>query len=104
MGSTRSTALITLALLNSQPVRDFLESIVFLDSKRPYTKDVLMRIDLAKVLERVSLKQIKTYLASIKAPPCELDEEDLNFLPARQEVETQPMLALEKRARYVAEV
>ena len=57
---------------------------MFLDAKRPYTKDVLMRIDLGKVLERVSLKTIKTYLVSIKAPPCELDEEDLNFLRAVQ--------------------
>jgi methylase of polypeptide subunit release factors len=95
-------ALVTLALLNSQFVRDFLESIVFLDSKRPYTKDVLMRIGLERVLERVSLSNIKTYLASIKAPPCEIDEQDFDFLRVKQGSEAQAMLALEKRARYVA--
>ena len=95
-------ALVTLALLNSQRVRDFLESIVFLDSKRPYTKDVLMRIDLEKVLEVVSLDDINAYLRSIQAPLCDLAEEDLDFLRPERESAKQAMLALEKRARYVA--
>lgn len=39
-------AAITFALLNSQRVERFLKSIVFRDSKRMITKEVLMRIDL----------------------------------------------------------
>lgn len=42
-------ALITTILLNSKRVSTFLKSIAFLDSKRPYTKDILMRIDLLKI-------------------------------------------------------
>ena len=43
-------AIITMTLLNSQKVQDFLYSIAFLDKKRPYTKEVLMRIDLPQVI------------------------------------------------------
>lgn len=43
-------AIITMTLLNSQKVQDFLYSIAFLDKKRPYTKEVLMRIDLPKII------------------------------------------------------
>lgn len=45
-------AIITMVLLNSPIVQDFLYSIAFLDKKRPYTKDILMRIDLAKVMKK----------------------------------------------------
>ena len=42
-------AIITFALLNSERVGNFLKSIVFQDSKRMITKEVLMRIDLLAV-------------------------------------------------------
>jgi len=42
-------AAITLALLNSSECIMFLKSTAFLDSKRPYTKEVLQRIDLGKL-------------------------------------------------------
>ncbi|MCL1894533.1 MAG: hypothetical protein FWG02_09960 [Holophagaceae bacterium] len=45
----QTEAVITLSLLNSPKCLAFLSSIVFLDSKRPYTKEVLQRIDLAKL-------------------------------------------------------
>lgn len=44
-------AVICFALLNSDPVQQLLRSLSFLDSKRPYTKDLLMRIDLLRVAE-----------------------------------------------------
>ncbi len=43
-------AVFTFAALNSKPVQDFLNAIVFWDSKRAITKDILMRIDLAKAV------------------------------------------------------
>jgi hypothetical protein len=45
-------ALFTASLLNSQSVKDLLQSIVFTDAKRPYTKDVLMRIALDRIAEQ----------------------------------------------------
>jgi hypothetical protein len=48
-----SDAFFTWVLLNIDDVRNFLSSIVFLDSKRPYTKAVLMRIDIPKLAERI---------------------------------------------------
>lgn len=43
-------AYITMVLLNSIIVNNFLSSIAFLDKKRPYTKDILMRIDMKKLI------------------------------------------------------
>jgi hypothetical protein len=39
-------------LLNTNIVRGFLKSIAFIDSKRPYTKDILMRIDIKKLINQ----------------------------------------------------
>lgn len=44
-----------LTLLNSEPVQAFLRAIVFFDSKRGITKDVLMRVDLIKVADLLNL-------------------------------------------------
>lgn len=52
-------ALFSCSILNSEIVYDFLESLVFLDSKRVYTKDLLMRIDLCEVANRLSFNEIK---------------------------------------------
>lgn len=46
-------ALYTLKLLNSDYVQHFIESVYFEDSKRPINKDLLMRIDLVKVLKNL---------------------------------------------------
>ena len=43
-------AYLTLGLLNSQPVQDFVNSICFYDAKRAINKDMLMRINLLPVL------------------------------------------------------
>ncbi len=53
-----NTALITTILLNSNLVQSFLTSIAFLNSKRPYTKEVLMRIDLLKVANMISFDKL----------------------------------------------
>ncbi|HLG16204.1 MAG TPA: SAM-dependent DNA methyltransferase [Blastocatellia bacterium] len=43
-------------LLNSEPARRFLHSLVFFDAKRPVTIDVLNRIDLARVAAKLGLE------------------------------------------------
>ena len=45
------SAYITMLILNSWAVKAFLKSVVSLDSKRPYTKSVLKRIDMSKTLK-----------------------------------------------------
>jgi hypothetical protein len=59
------SAVITLALLNSPKCLDFLESIAFLDSKRPYTKEILQRIDLLKLSNLVEFDYIHTFSANV---------------------------------------
>jgi len=45
-------------LLNSRSVQEYLMSIAFLDSKRPYTVKLLSRIDLVKCLTKVSVNEL----------------------------------------------
>ena len=53
------TAYITMLILNSELVKKFLKNIAFLDSKRPFSKKVLKRIDIRKCLELLSLSDLK---------------------------------------------
>jgi hypothetical protein len=52
-----SEALITFAVLNSTFTIDLLRAITFIDAKRPYTKDILMRIDLLKIARHLGFKK-----------------------------------------------
>ena len=45
--------------LNAIKVRDFLQSLSFADSKRPYTKKILSRIDFSKIYSKVSFSELK---------------------------------------------
>jgi len=58
-------ALITTALLNSKENINFLKSIAFLDSKRPYTKEILRRINFAKLTELVDYAHIVDFVCSM---------------------------------------
>jgi len=62
--SSQKRALILLALLNSDLVRNFLESVAFIDAKRPYTKNILMRMDLLQVAVSIGFGGINSYLLS----------------------------------------
>ncbi|MBI3536254.1 MAG: hypothetical protein HY070_01630 [Chloroflexi bacterium] len=62
-------ALLTATLLNSEPVKEFLSAIVFTDSKRPYTKDILMRIDLARAAELLSLEMLSDFWKRVGYQP-----------------------------------
>jgi hypothetical protein len=59
-------AIITVALLNSIECQQFLKSIAFLDSKRPYTKEILKRIDILKLSEAIPFERILTYALNMK--------------------------------------
>lgn len=50
---TRAEALVVLALLQSRPAVDLLESLFFPDAKRPVTKKLLTRLDLASLADIV---------------------------------------------------
>lgn len=58
---TLNDAFFPWILLNLKKTKDFLESIVFINSKRPYTKEILMRIDLQKLLERVTFEDLLNF-------------------------------------------
>ncbi len=71
---TLPPAFFTWVALNQPQVREFLQSIVFTDTKRPYTKDLLMRMGLSKVvssMDYTSLQEI--YAREFGASP------DLSF-------------------------
>lgn len=52
-------AYVAMLLLNSEKVQKFLTEIAFLDTKRPYTKKVLERLDFDKIVERLTLEELK---------------------------------------------
>lgn len=71
-------------LLNSDLCQRFLRSIVFLDSKRPITIDVLNRIDLNRVAEKLGQEaEARKY-----------------FMAARHYEEEQPLLVFERSEEY----
>ena len=52
-------AYVAMLLLNSKRVQTFLKSIAFLDSKRPWSKKVLKRIDFKKITETLNIKDLQ---------------------------------------------
>lgn len=61
--ASRAEAHFVADLLNSDLCQRFLEALVFFDAKRPITKEVLQRIDLQKLAERLDLaEQAQQYL------------------------------------------
>ena len=51
-------AYVAMLLLNSDKVKDFLINITFMDSKRPYTKRVLERIDFNKIVCSLNVEDL----------------------------------------------
>ena len=51
-------AYLTMLILNSSLVRKFLKNIVFLDSKRPFSKKILKRLDIGKCLKYLSFSDL----------------------------------------------
>jgi len=64
---TRTEAEFICGLLNSDLCQRFLRSLVFLDAKRPITVDVLNRIDLKRLADKLGLaSQAKKYLETAR--------------------------------------
>ncbi|MCI0447046.1 SAM-dependent methyltransferase, partial [bacterium] len=64
-------AFVVTTVLNCQPVQRLLGAIAFRDAKRPYTKQILMRIDLIRVLSETTFSQIRKYWDEIEYHPRE---------------------------------
>ena len=61
-------AYITMLILNSSLVKGFLKNIAFIDSKRPYTKKVLKRIDISKCLKLLTVDDLKKIESDLNIP------------------------------------
>jgi hypothetical protein len=48
-------AVVLTYILNSNSVIEFLDSIAFKESKRPYTKEVLMRFNLFEIIDSITI-------------------------------------------------
>lgn len=51
-------ALFTFLILNSDLIQGLLKSLVFSDAKRPYTKDILMRIDILEASKQLNFDEL----------------------------------------------
>nr|MDO8118228.1 hypothetical protein [Candidatus Sigynarchaeota archaeon] len=60
-------AIVVHALLSQDVVKQFLDSIVFKDGKRVYTKGILMRIDLSRVLSMTREDRLLPSISGIQA-------------------------------------
>jgi len=61
--TTQHEALFVCSLLNSDIAKRFIRALVFFDAKRPITIDVLNRIDLNRIAEKLKLEKIaRAYL------------------------------------------
>ncbi|MDI6804374.1 MAG: SAM-dependent methyltransferase [Bacteroidota bacterium] len=64
----QTQAAFGLIILNSEPVQKLLRSLTFLEAKRPYTKDILMRIDILKVAEHLGFDSVRRGKLGDKLP------------------------------------
>jgi hypothetical protein len=84
--ASKKEAHVICELLNSDVCQRFLRALIFFDSKRPVTIDVLSRIDLKRVAERVNrLGEVRRFLSS-----------------AGEFEDGQPLLVFEKEGEYRA--
>ncbi|MBA7700411.1 hypothetical protein ES703_109125 [subsurface metagenome] len=60
------TALFTWCILTDKNVYDLLKAISFLDAKRPYTKEILMRISIDKLANEKSFDEIHEKIINLK--------------------------------------
>ena len=77
----REQALIALAVLNGAEVQILLSALAFKDSKRPYTKDILMRIDVQEAARNMGIEGINKYLIN-NLRKCISDESFHQFVSA----------------------
>ncbi len=63
-------AVCCLYLLNHPQMQELLCSLIFWESKRVITKDILMRLDYTRLIEKTSLDELANYCSTYKIP-CE---------------------------------
>ncbi|MFQ6002482.1 MAG: methyltransferase, partial [Candidatus Zixiibacteriota bacterium] len=90
-----NNAFFTWVLLNTDQVKNFLSSIVFLDSKRPYTKEILMRIDLLKLVETTSFDDLFNIYQKKAKSHLEYKFNPTDFLQFKNSLEKGKLLSLE---------
>lgn len=61
-------AYVAMLILNSKTVTFFLKSVSFADSKRPFTKKILSRVDFDKCMQRIGLKELHETELSLHLP------------------------------------
>lgn len=66
---TYDAAYAAMLYLNSDRVQRFLTTIAFIDSKRPYTKKVLSRLDFGKITSAVSFAEVQETERRLKLSP-----------------------------------
>ena len=76
---TYNNAYVCMVLLNSESVQNFLYSISFRDSKRPYTKRVLQRVDLERCFEVVTINEMMLTERNLKLEPYLTEDLYLEF-------------------------
>lgn len=64
-------------LLNSETARRFISALIFVDSKRPVTVDILKRVDLKKLAERTGCKTAD--IGYLSSPSVDANEQGLLF-------------------------
>ncbi len=71
-------AFFTWILLNFDITKEFLNSIVFLDAKRPYTKKILMRINFSQLIRLTTYQELKKFYDKelMSAFPYDFTEEE----------------------------
>ena len=81
---TYDAAYTAMLLLNSDPVQKFLSHIAFLDAKRPYTKKILSRIDVAKIYASLSFSELKRTERTLNLNACLTEKMFQDFASALQ--------------------
>lgn len=87
-------AFFTWVLLSTDDIKKFLSSIVFLDSKRPYTKEILMRIDILKLVEKMTFYTLSSVYHEGLRRYIEYEPNEKDFLSFKnflRKIEPQPV-------------
>lgn len=77
---TFELAYSAMLFLNSDEVQVFLNSIAFIDAKRPYTKKVLERLDFMKIVKHIRLYELKQTESKLELPRFIDEQKTRNFI------------------------
>ena len=91
---TYSDAVFAATALMSAPIQNLLKALVFADAKRPYTKEVLMRLDIERVIANMSPDQMRDiWQEQHYMPPVSFDPNArMHFCSAQNQTWVQPSL------------